>query len=220
MAFLDMHETYDRYDNFSEKGGDTDRDGVISMFEYSPVGVASGSFSYTFSKNIFPNGVGAELTRMDQRPYRPLIYVPVYSRYAREVASGWTGSNPRPNDASVGINDPLNQLAFPPPQYDAYVLMSIGPDGTTAGMVYDGNTAQFNLNNYGLDLDVVGDRKLAYHILGHAIYFMATRDADNNGELDFDYLARTRRGEAGNKNNNLPDPTRPYGGGPLIFKSK
>ena len=59
-----------------------------------------------------------------------------------------------------------------------------------------------------------------YHILGLAAYYMLTRDAENGGEgdqeLDFDYLARTTRGQGRNADNDLPGQY-PKGAGPLIY---
>ena len=60
-----------------------------------------------------------------------------------------------------------------------------------------------------------------YHILGMAAYFMATRDADGggkgDGELDFEYRARTTRGQTNSESNYLPDATRQRAPGPMIF---
>ena len=239
MVYLERHEDFEVYENFTDGGADTERNNDISRFEYSPVGnlsVTDPSATYVmgFTTDIFQDlsnwnsealSVRQELDAMDDRSARPLIYVPIYSRYHRRVAQYWInnddagGDNPRPNDLAAGDtgNVELQQLVFPPPRYDSYILMSIGPDGTTAGMVYAGNTAEFNLGDY-VTAGPNGD--LSYHFLGHAIYFMATRDADGNKQLDFDYEARTTRGEAQFEGNNLPDPLRPRGGGPMIFVTK
>ena len=45
-------------------------------------------------------------------------------------------------------------------------------------------------------------------------------DADDNGELDFDFIARTRRNEGEPAANNLRSATAPRGAGPLIFHTK
>jgi hypothetical protein len=107
-------------------------------------------------------------------------------------------------------------MRFPPVRYDAYVLISVGPTGNTFGL-----GRNLLPQNY---LSTVHPNYL-YHALGIAAYFMATRDANNNGQLDFDYIARTRQDEAdirgpnGEFVNQLPDELAPNGAGPIIYKS-
>ena len=92
-----------------------------------------------------------------------------------------------------------------------YVLISVGPQGTTRGLV----TNVFP-DSYFDDLQSVD---YMYHAMGIFAYFMASRDADDNGELDFEYRARTSQGEAKNPNNWLPGDAR-TDAGPLIFVAR
>ncbi len=101
-------------------------------------------------------------------------------------------------------------MTFPPANYDAAVLISLGPDGNTRGLLPEPG---------GLPAAVTNGvaPAYAYHVLGIVAYFMASRDADASGALDFDFRGRTRGGEAKNPNNQLPDPLAPNGQGPMIL---
>ncbi len=160
------------------------------------------------------NGVNndGETTRMEaeQGPY---IYIPVNAlqakRFFQYCMAGYTfyqDSNPSLalDYAFARIFDfddsttPLGQtgqprsisqrylanLSFPPPKYDAFVLVSVGP----------------NLNVSGLLPTPLPDQHPseildAYHIMGLRAYFLATRDINLNNRLDFDFRARTRQNE-------------------------
>ena len=209
MARLKFHQNFDLYDNFADSG-DTDRDGDISFLEFSPIGQKSGASRYTFSTEIYTGAnLPAEVAQQDNAQ-RPFLYVPVNKQQAQRYAEFLYGINPtdprpRPSDPP----GPLATMAFPPPGgYNAAVLMSVGPSGNTRGLVYESLPAGFPANR----------ASYTYHVLGLMTYFMATRDADDNGILDFDFLGRTRRGEADSPANDLPDPVAPKDAGPLILK--
>jgi len=72
---------------------------------------------------------------------------------------------------------------FPPPKYDAFVLISIGPKEGTFGILPSDES--------GTDM---------YHKLALRAYYLATRDINNGGEgngvLDFDFRARTKQDES------------------------
>ncbi len=236
MAHLREHGNQDLYDNFSRGlGSDADSDGNISRLEYSPSPeFDGGTQSYSFvnyhglylGDAIF-NGSDPEtvndLTRQAAQELRPFIYIPVNERQFRQFSkiiydlAGRQGnqSDPRPFNLDVTAIDQINtQLSFPPPSYDAFVLMSAGPalNVGTSGLVVDFGVNGLNL----IDFPVA----YQYHILGLATYFLATRDAEQNGkgdgELDFDYTARKSRGQATNDNNDLPGKF-PKAAGPVIF---
>ncbi|MBP8130400.1 MAG: prepilin-type N-terminal cleavage/methylation domain-containing protein [Candidatus Hydrogenedentes bacterium] len=240
MSFVRLHGVTDYYDNFSD-GYDADRDGALSLFEFSPVGIkdqATGKIS--FPDTVRYNGNNAaqltEFSRIGEEEKRPLIYIPVNKRQFEKARKYWvTRAAQNPNDfyaLSWDPTDPLLQgITFPPASYDAFVLISVGPGGSTFGIPPPAPTnndtwdqATLNImNTYPDDL---------YHIIGMRAYFMATRDLDDNGKLDFHYEDR-RTGEArgtdtyqiiidGNNvtvplGNLLPDRRAPNGYGPYIY---
>lgn len=217
MAYLDAVNTTDLYDNWSESG-DTNRDGQIDPLEFSPLGRKSGVDSYDFySAGVFgfedTGGVGDEVERQFAAVQRPIIYIPVNKRQVKKLAEdlyGFDNQDPRPR-GSDGLNRILG-MKFPPPTYDAYVLISVGPEVNTHGLLY--HTVPNPYRNREQD----PNGYYSYHILGLFSYFMATRDADDNGQLDFEFRTRTRYNEGQNPNNKLPDNTEL--GGPLIFVSQ
>lgn len=204
------------YDHFAESG-DTDRDGVISPLEFTPTG-GPNTQNPSFPDQLYVgDNLGGEVQALLDAKQRPFVYIPVNKSQVEKMAQFWRGINavdprPRPTDPV----SPLAQMRFPPARYDAYVLISVGPAGNTFGLVR--NVLPQNYFN-------TVHPNYRYHALGIAAYFMATRDANNNGELDFDYLARTRqdegavRGPNGEFVNQLPDDVAPNGAGPIIYKS-
>lgn len=226
MAFVGKHNIEDLYDDFSV-AYNTDRDDDISRLEYAPFGRIrdAASQSYNFPTAIYhPDNVYTSLTgdlqrQFDSQDRRPIIYIPVNKRQVLKVARVWFNfaqdsanpDNPRPNDAEE-VNRTLSQMAFPPPSYDAYVLISVGPNINTGGIIYDFAGPLLDQIEYS--------PAYYYHVLGMATYFMATRDAERrgegDGELDFDYTARTTRGQVDSPGNYLPGPNR-NAPGPIIF---
>ena len=111
----------------------------------------------------------------------------------------------------------MQGVSFPPTKYDAFVLISVGPGGSTFGLTDD---PPFKAS--------VNPRNL-YHLAALRTYFLATRDLNANGKLDFDFNTRTKEGEGKltytvaptNKqcDNNLPCDT-PANAGPWIYVSQ
>lgn len=229
MDFVGAHNNRDLYDNFSI-AYDTDRDGYISRLEFSPLGVLTDPASQNYRFDLFPylniynpDNPGAlrdeRDSQLNSEGPRPILYFPVNKRLFRKVAAEWfenDRANPRPNDSAL-VNGTLVEQRFPPPTYDAYVLISVGPSANTWGMIYElasgPNCLICQSSNYS--------PAYYYHILGMATYFMATRDAENrgegDGELDFEFRARTRRGQGDHPSNKLPDPAGRNAPGPMIF---
>ena len=225
MDFMGHHNNEDLYDNFSI-AHDTDRDGDISRLEYAPFGTIDNNQNFDFPYPLYdPNNVAGKLRndlqrQLDSSGPRPLMYFPVNKRQIRKVSSVWYDfarsnndpDNPRPNDAK-SVNRRLGEMRFPPPTYDAYVLISVGPSANTWGMIYEFASPLMDQARYA--------PAYYYHILGMATYFMATRDAENrgegDGELDFEFRARTRRGQTDSAANYLPDPAGGNAYGPMIF---
>ncbi|HNR30927.1 MAG TPA: type II secretion system protein [Candidatus Hydrogenedentes bacterium] len=243
MTFIRLHGADDHYDNFSE-GYDADRDGAISLFEFSPVGAKDQATGrYSFPDTVRYNGNNAsqlsEFQRMGEEDQRPLIYIPVNKRQFDRARKYWirkAAEDPAGLDfyaLSWDPTDPMLQgVVFPPSSYDTFVLISVGPGGTTFGIPPPApiNNDQWDqatlhvMNNYPDDM---------YHIIGMRAYFVATRDLDDNGKLDFHFEDR-RTGEARGTDtyqiivdgstvtvplgNLLPDRRAPNGYGPYIYK--
>ncbi len=234
MAAMREHGNEDLYDNWTRTNGyDTDGDNQLSRIEFAPIGDHQpGTTVWNFNFFDLYNGPSnpgdpateADMNRQlgDQGP-RPLIYVPVNERQARvfsniiyamaERPPVSNRSNARPfNLDPQAIQDIQNQLSFPPPSYDDFVLISVGPNfnSGTNGLLVD-------WDRMGLDGFPAAYAQInQYHLLGLATYFMATRDADDDNELDFDYQSRVSRGQGRNSNNDMPG-SQPKGDGPLIW---
>lgn len=222
---LRIFNQQDLYDEFSLglTGYDTNRDGVISLGEFLPYNTnttipnAPPVFpTVRFTGNNIPTG---PLLDADTRPF---VYAPVYLRHFKRAEKYWIETGIETGDFTASAWDPnderLRGITFPPPEYDGFVLISMGPGGSTFGVLPTDQAYLSNLmNNYP---------RGAYHIMAMRTYFLATRDLNNNGLLDFDFRTRSGQGEAsqvyqvGNRSvdNKLPDPTAPDGYGPLIFK--
>ncbi len=233
---LEIHTTRDLYDSFSNLGYDTDQDGVISRLEYAPIGrpINNGkNFDFTGYDEIYlgdngslngdPTRADVEDGQMVSRDHRPYVYIAVNQRQARtfariledEAAADGTPGNPRPFDLSPAAIARIAELRFPPPRYDAAVLISVGPDAArgTAGIL-----PEYGVNGFMELSDLPPDLlPYQYHILGLAAFFMATRDAQGDDLLDFDFKARTRSGGGRENANNLPKPGAERSGGPLIY---
>lgn len=219
MFRMKYHGNEELSDEFSSSY-DTDKDGRLSLLEYSPLGVRqpNGTYQIDFSLPRYTGAVTPEfypeVERQLQATRRPFIYIPVnlqqFSRaqrywlnHADAFASRWNPGDPD-----------FPQLSFPPKHYDAFVLISLGPAG----------------NSFGLLPDPIGTEppRDVYHITALRAYYMATRDLNANGKLDFDFRSRTQQQEAGltyslgsqPMNNELPSATMPNGFGPYIFVSK
>ena len=221
---IGLFRNMDIYDRFSNNH-DTDRDGKLSLLEFSPMGMKSGPDAYTFIDDEIYNGsnLSNEVSQQMAEGKRPIIYIPVNMKQARVVEqyywelaevnpqAGWYATrwvappNPTPK------ND-VTQLTFPPNRYDDYVLISVGPYNNTGGILtpppsFINDLSAFPPENW-------------YHILALRAYFLATRDANDNHLLDFDYNSR-KQGEGKEASypirglHLLPDGT--PGQGPVIF---
>ena len=238
MAWLDRFHDMDLYDEFAPDSHDTDRDNVLSRLEFSPVGTKSGSDTYTFPTNgpymiggvTLPDEVSKQLAEQ-----RPLAYIPVNRKQARKVSEyyykvaaqsgrerqGNYAECWRPNESLPGGNplqDPVvtdqdgNYVI--PPRWDDFVLISVGPGGSTCGLLtpttgFLADIAAAVTEGAGYDY---------YHILALRTYFLATRDLNDNGFPDFDFRARTRKYEQDLADLTLPDGSRL--GGPMIYLPK
>lgn len=189
MALLGHFREDGLYDEFSVSY-DTDRNKMIGLLEYSPLGTKTGPDEYTFDNTLFAGPRAPQGEEFDGK--RPYVYIPVNKAQAKKVAKYYyrvaltdgrvdDGMNARVWDSTA---DELQGLRFPPPRYDAFVLIGVGPAGNTWG-VADPDPA-------------VGeppeDDPAIYHIRALRAYFLATRDANENMKPDFDLRNRTGAG--------------------------
>ncbi len=207
MERIGLFKSFDLYDRFNNDTHDANLNDTIQFLEYDPVGrpdpVNPSQYS-GFSNERFVGGNNSdEVTRM-LREQGPYIYIPVYSNNAKRFwqycMAGYdvTGNLDYAYGRILDFADPttqpgksdtiaeryLSSLQFPPPKYDAFVLISVGPTQNVNGLLPTPLTGQH-------PSDILD----AYHILGLRAYFLATRDINRNNQLDFDFRARTRQNE-------------------------
>ncbi len=137
------------------------------------------------------NLMGDEYDRALQTSFRPFVYVPVNASQAKRVNAYYQSImrdpgaplNKRRAASVAGIWEPANEhlsgLSFPPPRYDSYVLISVGPTNSTSGVVA------------GSDISGLPPHDL-YHIAALRTYWLATRDLNESGVPDFDHEGRAR----------------------------
>ncbi|MBI4559133.1 MAG: prepilin-type N-terminal cleavage/methylation domain-containing protein [Candidatus Hydrogenedentes bacterium] len=123
----------------------------------------------------------------------PYGYAPVNVEQFNRVKKFYLNQSP-PDWNAAGSLAPLNLTV--PTKYDAYVLLSVAPGSTDFHGI--------------IPVPLAGEPTEQTMLRA---FFLATRDQNNNGVLDFDYIARSQKGE---KVGPLPDGQNVYG--PIIFK--
>ncbi len=211
---------------------DGNNDGFIGPSEFLPMGIKVADGPTQFEMERYPEGgLNNELAQQLGADQRPMYYAPVNIEQAKKAKRYWL--NQYANEKSSGMLeatswDPsspdLQGISFPPSRYDGYALISVGPRGDYHGVVATGQEYD----------DFVGRLfsmfpNEAYHILALRSYYLASRDLNNNGEMDFDFRARkSGEGSPGQytvnlrngsftADNNLPSRTMPEGYGPILF---
>jgi prepilin-type N-terminal cleavage/methylation domain-containing protein len=227
MAVIGLHAEVNVYEieNWTRTGYDSDGNGVLGLLEFSPVGSKNVDGTYSFSPNPYtgpageftgtsgdPNpsiGTIAEVTeQMKPGIQRPFVYVPFNKRQLNTMRRYWLDPvSPGYEVEGLGKNiDPAGaelagRLFFPPPNYDGFVLIGVGPGGTNGGVV--------------ADPPIGFEPAYAYHYAALRTAFLATRDMDPDGAgaekadglRDFDYLDRKESSQV----MMLPDGTNGYG---------
>ena len=221
MSIINHHGEAGLYDEFSESY-DTNRDGKLSLLEFNPVGRRTPQQTWVFDTGLpryTPANAGALTTEINRQineaKQRPFVYIPVNRVQWQRASKYWLKNNDFRAETWNPAAPELQNITFPPAKYDAFVLISVGPAGSTFGLVDD---PPF--------LNQVPERDW-YHVAALRAYFLATRDLNANGKLDFDFNARTKEGEAKAEyqvngrdcNNQLPCDT-PNAAGPVIFVSQ
>jgi prepilin-type N-terminal cleavage/methylation domain-containing protein len=181
-----IEDAFDAYDRFSANNYDTNFDNQLGMLEFLPIR-GDGFFDLPLDQLPYQGGQpvsGFPLQSVQKRPY---IYIPYakgdIERMHRIAGANWDG-------ATWNANFMTANTIYPPAQYDAFVLIGVGPLRNTRGIVTPpGNEAAW-LASTGETLP-----RRAYYILGMRAAYLATRDADGDKTLDFDYRSR-RAGQA------------------------
>ncbi|MDQ1257148.1 MAG: hypothetical protein QG656_1750 [Candidatus Hydrogenedentes bacterium] len=185
MAYLKAHRKFELYDEFSVSH-DTNADGQIQFMEYSPIGTKTGPETYVFDQPrvCVYHAPSAE----EANEQRPFVYMPVSQAQAKQMAQYYwnvmaSGDILRGATAAVWDNAGTPQaptLNFPPPRYDAFVLVSVGPNGDAGGVV----------PNLMPACAMTCDDEELFNFTALRGYYLATRDLNSNGTPDFDFRGR------------------------------
>ncbi len=202
-AFNDPHAT----------SGDANGDGRISLLEFVPT---EGE-----SRRYLGKGFDEAVRKIKAASTRPLIYAPVNLAQFEKAKAFWLSRGEFRAESWNNSHPILRGMQFTPPVYDACVLISVGPGGSTGGVAAP-EMVRGRQRNGRWDLRTV------YHIAALRAYFLATRDLNENGLPDLEYNARTQQGEGALTytvngkpvDNKLPDPANPDGDGPLVWVLK
>jgi prepilin-type N-terminal cleavage/methylation domain-containing protein len=189
-AVLGIYSGDDHIDPYSDSH-DTNMNGTLNRLEFLPLGTQLGPNNFAFPNVVYDPGnvsgvIQDEVARQLQES-RPFVYIPVNLNDFRKVSAYYNNASAgdfvaRQRAATWDASSPALQsvMGSAPAKYDAFVLISVGPNLTTAGVLPD-------------YLPATGPNE--YYMTGLRAYFLATRDANNNGSLDFDYRSRTGGGQ-------------------------
>ncbi len=218
------------YDRFSD-GYDTDGDSalrsdVLGRMEFLPILKKDETGAFIVPKELYnpatstPGAPGDLITGEHSQVERPYVYIPVNldqfraaKRYFDDVdamASTWRPNvDPDPGAKLQGHKDAYD-LTFPPPRYDAYVLISVGPREDAGGVASPGYVVTSSGDVIDVEARILADLRTRYagseyahinngddyiyHILGLRAFYLATRDLNENKQPDYDFRARTRGG--------------------------
>jgi hypothetical protein len=242
QSAIQMYGAMNLYDEFSESYSTSIPPGnSLSLLEFSPIARTEAGrtvdlvpvYTTLYDGSNLPQQVQAQL----EQTSRPFIYVPVNKNQFNRAKRYWQNQIREDYLATTwDINDTaLQGMTFPPPNYDAYVLIGVGPGRSTFGLTDD---PPF-INSVPLE-----DR---YHVAALRTYYLATRDINGNGIADLSYQGRVTAGDEASAvsdiavspvmisyfqsrvpglnpadlfPNSLPDPERFNGFGPWIYSSE
>lgn len=205
---INLFRVFDVYDYWSESH-DTNGDKQISFLEFSSIEGAD----CPATEADFPYPWNPAVVCMSQskaaNEKRPFAYLPFFSKHVdrlKKVNAAWDGAL---WTADLVAAFPTQMI--PPPRYDGFVLLSVGPENNSHGILVPpgGDASLFSGG-------AVADEDQPY-ILGLRAAFLGSRDANDNGLLDFDFRNRTRSKEGRDEGWLLPDGTAQ--GGPLLLKN-
>jgi hypothetical protein len=217
MSYIGLFGAIDLHDRFSTSY-DANDNNVIDLMEYVPYNGATDTLE-PVDAAIYAGGL-APVGRLEKEE-RPYIYAPYYSKQMDKLRREITGAGALAwNGNTWNANFDLT-LGYPPPRYDGFVLISVGPGGNTFGVASPPNEAAF-----AASISTAPDT--LYNILALRAAYLGTRDVNDNGLADFDFIGRTREDEADPKNYPSPppgedytllptqDPSKRRGAGPLM----
>jgi len=184
LSFAPVAATLSLYDEYGQSY-DTDRDNWVNVLEIMPV----GDMHHMYTIDPKPaEEVDHVLIKGGQEFTRPYVYIPVNLKQA-ELARKYFNNNHDYNANTWNISSPyLQRLIFPPPKYDGYALISVGPTEDTVGILTPSADFLAAMNANVRPEDHV-------HVLALRAFYLATRDLNKNGLADFDFRARTTGGE-------------------------
>lgn len=188
---------------------DADGDGAISLLEYLP---KKGD-----ARRYAGKGFSDVVTELMALPNRPPIYAPVNLAQFEQAKRFWEETGDYLATSWNTFHPALKEIKFPPDNYDACVLVSPGPGGSTFGVAPADTLAAREPSGRENTRDI-------YHIAALRAYYLATRDLNGNGVPDFQYEGRAQGDEASltykvngaAADNKLPDPKNPNGPGPVV----
>ncbi len=198
MAYINLYGKTDLYDRFSSTY-DTDGNRTIGLMEYQPIGkVDPATKNVSFDPEfLYDQPLSLDdIKRTKSQDYgktRPFVYVPVNLDQFRPIRTWWNNNDKNANSwpSNWRSMPQLQPLKNPAPRHDAYVLISVGPNENTGGVVGPPDEEGF--------LAAIGNPAYYYPFLALRAYYLATRDANDggkgNGLPDFDWRARVRQGE-------------------------
>lgn len=208
MAYIGLFGAQDFHDRFSANY-DANRNDTIDLLEYVPYNMGTDTFEPIGTLPIYAGGLGVVGRMKDEQ--RPYIYAPYFSKQMDNVKRTIVAAGGQVWDGNAWNTDFDTTLGYPPPRYDGFVLISVGPEENSHGVASPPDMTTF----IGSTPDYI------YNILALRAAYLGSRDVNENGILDFDFRARTRQGEA-NPNGYadpayrlLPDGT--AAGGPLLY---
>jgi len=218
MAHIELYGVEDYYDRFARML-DTDDNENIGLLEFSP---AKHLFTGPPLFGLWAGGpYDPDISEGPKT--RPYVYAPVNLDQFRRLkaAIGKTSGVENVWDGNIWPDNGTYLKSLVPSRYDAFVLISVGPNENTHGIVEPPDEPAF--------LASIPDPADEYQALALRTYYLATRDANDNGPgkergngiLDFDYRARMRQNEAQGLSGSLSQlPDGFDAPGPLIFIQK
>jgi prepilin-type N-terminal cleavage/methylation domain-containing protein len=203
MTLIGHFRNFDLYDEDWSDSYDTSGNNHVDMLEFNPLGTQLPNGKYSFSNTLYDGSNVPNAPYLREAP--PFAYFAVNKAQAEKYRLYCETRNDPYGNTWDDTDPRLQSITFPPPFYDAFVLISAGPGGGTFGVIPEDDDF---LTPAGRDLE---DR---YNLNALRAYYRATRDLNKNGVLDFDFRARTRENETEYL---LPDGSNEEG--PMIFVS-
>jgi len=203
------------YDPFGQNTYDTDQDVTLSLLEYCPIGTRDALGSFVFLQELYPGpggpftaGLQSEVDRqLNGDNQRPMAYIPVNLKDAEKVRKYFLLAGGTAAEFADCWDPSKIKITVPPRKYDAFVLISVGPNGHAGGLLAANPKFVSDLAAAGIAV------KDYYYYFALRTYYLATRDLNNDGNFDFDYQNRMKGNP--DKMYSLPDgSSRP---GPIIY---